>query len=45
MWGIIEDTIAYSMSSVSPQINANVVIAEEKDRMMELVNHIKEQLK
>lgn len=43
--GIVEDTISYSMSSVSPQINANVVIAEKKDRMLELVNHIKEQLK
>lgn len=42
--GIIEDTIAYSMSSLSPQINANVVIAEKKDRMLELINHIKEQI-
>lgn len=42
--GIIEDTIAYSMNSASPQINANVVIAENKDRMLELINHIKEQI-
>lgn len=43
--GIIEDTIAYSMSSISPQINANVEIVKRKHKMSALIESIREQLK
>jgi len=43
--GIVEDTIAYAMSSVSPQINANVEIAKRQHKMLALIESIKEQLK
>lgn len=43
--GIVEDTIAYSMSSISPQINTNVEIVKRKHKMSALIESIKEQLK
>ena len=43
--GIVSSTIAYSMSSVSPQINANEEISKRQHKMLALIESIKEQLK